>query len=111
MILQEFDLEFEHAKSKKSLVFIELICDLPSTETENVARGSLPDESFFLISFDDLWYGDIIIYLHTLTFWPDLSSTYRRRIQYVFSHDHGDYEKPEVNTINSFEGDMKFQGF
>jgi hypothetical protein len=33
VILQEFDLEFEQAKSKKSLVFSELICDLPSTET------------------------------------------------------------------------------
>jgi hypothetical protein len=29
VILQEFDLDFEHAKSKKSLVFTELICDLP----------------------------------------------------------------------------------
>jgi hypothetical protein len=33
VILQEFDLEFECAKSKKSLVFAELICDLPCTET------------------------------------------------------------------------------
>jgi hypothetical protein len=77
-----FDLEFECAKSKKSLVFVKLICDLPSTETENVEEDSLPDESLFLISSDDLWYGDIIIYLHTQTFWPDLSSTDRRRIQY-----------------------------
>ena len=58
MILQEFDLE-----SKKSLVFAELICDFPYSETENVAVDSLPDESTFLISSDDLWYGDIIIYL------------------------------------------------
>ena len=63
VILQEFDLEFECAKSKKSLVFTELICDLPCSETENVAVDSLPDESLFLISFDDLWYVDIIIYL------------------------------------------------
>jgi hypothetical protein len=65
MILQEFDLEFEHAKSKKSLVFAELICDLPYSETKNVAADSLPDESLFLISYDDLWYGDIIICLQT----------------------------------------------
>jgi hypothetical protein len=65
VILQEFDLEFERDKSKKSLVFVELICDLPCFETENVAADSLPDESIFLISFDDLWYGDIIIYLQT----------------------------------------------
>jgi hypothetical protein len=33
MILQEFDLEFERAKSKKSLVFAGLICDFPYSET------------------------------------------------------------------------------
>jgi hypothetical protein len=82
VILQEFDLEFEHAKSKKSLVFSKLICDLPSTDTTNVAEDSLPDESLFLISSDDVWYRDIIIYLQTQTFRPDLSSTDRRRIRY-----------------------------
>jgi hypothetical protein len=65
MILQEFDLEFERANSKKSLVFAELICDFPYSEAENVAANSLPDESLFLTSFDDLWYRDTIIYLQT----------------------------------------------
>jgi hypothetical protein len=37
VILQEFDLEFDRATSKKSLVFAELICDFPHTATE---RGS-----------------------------------------------------------------------
>jgi hypothetical protein len=82
VILQEFDLEFDHAKSKKSLVFSELICDFPHSSTENVAVDSLPDESLFLINTDDLWYGDIIIYLQTHTFHPSLSSTERRRIRY-----------------------------
>jgi hypothetical protein len=82
VILQEFDLEFEHAKSKKSLVFFELICDLPCSEMENVAEDSLPDESLFLISSDDLWYGDIIIYLHTHNFQPNLSRTDYRQIRY-----------------------------
>jgi hypothetical protein len=63
VILQEFDLELERAKSKKSLVFSELMCGLPCTEIENVAVDCLPDESLFLISSDGLWYGDIIIYL------------------------------------------------
>jgi hypothetical protein len=63
VILQEFDLEFDHAKSQKSLVFAELICDFSHSTTENVPVDSLPDESLFLISTDDLWYGDIIIYL------------------------------------------------
>ena len=82
VILHEFDLEFERAKSKKSLVFSKLICNLPCSETKNVAVDSLPDESLFLISSDDLWYGDIIIYLQTQTFWPNLSSTNRHRIRY-----------------------------
>jgi hypothetical protein len=75
-------LEFECTKSKKSLVFTKLICNLPSTEIENVAEDSLPDESLFLISYDDVWYIDIIIYLQNQTFWHDLSSTNHRRIRY-----------------------------
>jgi hypothetical protein len=82
VILQEFELEFEHTKSKKSLVFAELICDLPHSATENVAVDSFPDESLFLISIDDLWYVDIIIYLQTQPFQPTLSSTDQRRIRY-----------------------------
>jgi hypothetical protein len=40
VILQEFDLEFECTNSKKSLVFSELICDLPSIEKETMAEDS-----------------------------------------------------------------------
>jgi hypothetical protein len=36
VILQEFNLEFERAKSKKSLVFAELICNFPYSEMKNV---------------------------------------------------------------------------
>jgi hypothetical protein len=82
MILQELDLEFDRAKSKKSLVFAELICDFPHSAMENVEVDSLPNESLFLISTDDLWYGDIIIYLQTQTFQPTLSNTERRHIRY-----------------------------
>ena len=35
VILREFDLEFSRATSKKSLVFAELMCDLPYTSTES----------------------------------------------------------------------------
>jgi hypothetical protein len=35
-----------------------------------------------MINSSDPWYGDIIIYLHTQTFWPDLSSMDHRRIRY-----------------------------
>jgi hypothetical protein len=82
VILQEFDLEFERAKSKKSLVFTELICDLPSIETETVAKDSLPNESIFFIISYDIWYGDIIIYLPNQNLRHDLSSTDRHHIQY-----------------------------
>ena len=36
VILQEFDLKFVSAKSKKSLIFVELISDFPSVEEEEV---------------------------------------------------------------------------
>jgi hypothetical protein len=86
VILQEFDLEFDRAMSKKSLVFAELICDFPHTATKKVAVDSLPDESLFLISTDDIWYGDIIIYLQTQTFRSTLSSAERRRVRYQARH-------------------------
>jgi hypothetical protein len=63
MILQEFDLEFEKSNSKKSLDFVDLICDLPSADTENVAKDYFSDECLFLISSDNIWYEYIIIYL------------------------------------------------
>lgn len=55
------------AKSKKSLVFVELISVLPC-EDEIVYVESFLDEHLFLISSQDPWYGDIIIYLHTSNF-------------------------------------------
>ena len=52
--------------SKKFLVFVELICDLPRTTENLYPFDSLPDGSLFLISMIDPWYGDIILYLQTL---------------------------------------------
>ena len=69
VILQEFDLEFEKSKSKKSVVF-------PNTETETVVEHPIADESLFLISTLDPWYGDIIIYLQTQNFRPKLSHSH-----------------------------------
>ena len=68
VILQEIDLEFEKSKSKKSLVFAELMCDFPNTKTETIVEHPIADESLFLISTLDPWYGDIILYLQTQTF-------------------------------------------
>jgi hypothetical protein len=38
---------------------MELICDLPHTDENTEPNDSLPDESLFLISTSDPWYGDI----------------------------------------------------
>ena len=66
VILQEFDLEFVSAKSKKSLVFAELISNFPNQTEDLVCEDTFVDEHIFLISTLDPWYGDIIIYLKTL---------------------------------------------
>ena len=50
VILQEFDLEFISVKSKKSLIFAELISDFPSFEEEEVYEDTFFDEPIFLIS-------------------------------------------------------------
>ena len=66
VILQEFDLEFVSKKSKKSLIFAELISDFPSEAEELVCEDMFVNEHIFLISTLDPWYGDIIIYIQTL---------------------------------------------
>lgn len=50
VILQEFDLEFTTAKSKKSLVFVELIFSFPSSSTPSHSEDHILDETLFLIS-------------------------------------------------------------
>jgi hypothetical protein len=86
IILQEFNLEFAKSKSKKYLVFVELMCDLPHTDEENVPIDSLPDESLFLISTSDPWYKDITLYLQTQCFQPELSHEDHRRILHHAKH-------------------------
>ena len=78
--LQEFDLEFAKAMSKKSLVFAEIMCDIPYASMESEPSDSFPDEFMFLISTTDPWYGDLIIYLQTKRFHPTLSRDDRRHI-------------------------------
>ena len=70
VILQDFDLDFQSAKSKKSLVFAELITEFPTEEDVVVEDDSFLDEHIFLISTSDPWYGDILIYLQTLKYLP-----------------------------------------
>eukprot|EP00253_Pinus_taeda_P021411 PITA_21411 len=70
------------SKSKKSLVFAELLCSLPSAATSSQIEESIPDETLFLISTLDPWYGDIIVYLQTSSFCPETSKDTRRRIRH-----------------------------
>ena len=73
VILQEFDLEFTKATSKKSLVFAELMCDLPCSLTKVEPNDSFSNEFLFLISTTNPWYGDLIIYLQTQIVQPNIS--------------------------------------
>ena len=50
------------AKSKKSLVFTELISEFPYGE-DIIYDEAFLDEHLFLISSQDPWYGDLIVYL------------------------------------------------
>ena len=78
VILQEFDLEFVSEKSKKSLIFAELISDFPSEAEELVCEDTFINEHIFLISTLDPWYGDIIVYLQILKVSSHLSRDERR---------------------------------
>jgi hypothetical protein len=66
VILQEFDLDFISAKSKKSLVFAELISELPVELGDVVPEESPIRGDMFFITSSDPWYEDIIIYLQNL---------------------------------------------
>ena len=72
-------MEFEKSKSKKSLIFSELMCDYPRIDTKTVAEQPIADESLFRISTIDPWYGDIIVYLQTQSFRHELSRSQRRK--------------------------------
>lgn len=82
VILQEFDLEFMSAKYKKSLVFAKLILELPCEEAV-IYEENFPDEHLFLISSQDPWYGDIIIYLQSSKFPPALSKDKCRKLRHL----------------------------
>jgi hypothetical protein len=66
VILQEFDLDFISSKSKKSLVFTELISELLLESGDVVPEESPIWGDMLLIESSDPWYGDILIYLHNL---------------------------------------------
>ena len=78
VILQEFNLEFTTAKSTKSLVFADLICSLPTDSTPSHSEEHIPDETLFLISTRNPWYGNIILYLQTSMFRSELTKDAQR---------------------------------
>ena len=73
VILQEFDLDFASVKSKKSLVFVELISNFPQLYEDVIHVDSFLYEHIFLVSSLDPWYGDIVVYLKILKFRQHLS--------------------------------------
>ena len=50
VIIEEFDLDFASGKSKKSLVFAELIFDFPRLDENVIHVDSFVDEHIFLVS-------------------------------------------------------------
>jgi hypothetical protein len=82
VILQEFDLDFVSVKSKKSLVFAELILELPVESGDIIPEESPINEDIFLIASLDPWYGDILVYLQTLKCPASASHDEHRRIRH-----------------------------
>jgi hypothetical protein len=82
IILQEFDLDFASAKSKKSLVFVELISEFPRLYEDVIHVDSFADEHIFLVSSSDPWYGDIVLYLQTFKFPQHLSQDDRWHVRF-----------------------------
>jgi hypothetical protein len=82
VILQEFDLDFAFAKSKKSLVFAELIFNFPQLDEDVIHVDSFTDGYIFLVSSSDPWYEEIVRYLQTLKFPQHLSRDDRQRIRH-----------------------------
>jgi hypothetical protein len=78
VILSEFDLDFVSVKSKKSLVFAELISELSVKSGDVIPEKSPIKGDMFLIASLDPWYEDILFYLQTLKF-PTFASHDERR--------------------------------
>jgi hypothetical protein len=82
VILQELDLDFLSAKSKKYLVFLELILELLFESGKDVPEDSLINEDLFLIASFDPWYGDMLVYLQTLKCPPSASCDENRQTRH-----------------------------
>jgi len=63
VILQQSNLVFTTAKVKISLVFVEILPNIPIVHPNEIAHDPLPDEVVYLIDSTDPCYGDILVYL------------------------------------------------
>lgn len=81
MILQEFNIEFISSKSKNSLIFTELISDLPRINQEQPLEENILDNHLFLIDSSDPWYGNILVYLQTMWYPPNFYHEERRQLR------------------------------
>ena len=81
VILQQFDLVFTGAKAKNTLLFTELLLDLPIIDPNEIAHEPLLDEAIYLIDTTDPWYGDILVYLQAQQFRPKLMLGDRHHIR------------------------------
>ena len=70
------------AKAKKSLVFAELLSDLPREDESGSYDESLVDDYIFLIDSSDSWYGNIIVDLQTTKFLSNVFREERRCIRH-----------------------------
>jgi hypothetical protein len=69
-------------KSIKSLVFAKLISELSVESGNNLPEESLINGDLFLIASSDPWYGDILVYIHTLKCPSSSSRDERRQIRH-----------------------------
>ena len=65
VVLQEFNLEFVSPTIIKALTLTMLMTDLPPLTVSSPPKDDLPDDFIFVISTNDPWYGDILLYLRT----------------------------------------------
>jgi hypothetical protein len=75
-------LDFVSAKSKKSLVFAELISELLIESGNDLPEEALINEDLFLFASSGPWYGDILVYLHNLKFPLSTSHDEHQRIRH-----------------------------
>ena len=64
----------------KALALATLMTNLPPLTASSAPKDDLPDDFLFIISTDDPWYGDILLYLQTQKFPAHFNHEDRRRI-------------------------------